>query len=199
MRLLTDSQETMKTAMDKPIEDAAHLAKAFGYLTQAEVGVLKLLSASCGGNALIVNVGAGAGTSTLAMAEGNPSARIISIDVSPGGPMGGLEGERNAFKNAGLDYFPEQILIQSHEAADSWSEDKIDLLFIDDGHLEPEIRGDIEKWMFHVKHGGILAFHDYGAKRWPAVKKVVDELLLNKFDRIAYVDTVIAFRKKGEL
>jgi len=173
------------------------VAEAFGYMTLKEVTALKELASSFSNETdppVFVNIGAGAGTSSLAMAEANPSADIYSVDNSPGGPYGGLEGERNAFHNAGFYPIPTQILGDSREVAKDWHTE-IDLIFIDDGHLEHEIRADITSWMFHVKHGGIIVFHDYGKKCWPDVKKVVDELMSN-FDKVVYVDTMIAFRKR---
>lgn len=173
---------------------AMELAKAFGYLTQGEVAAIKLLASGFSeAYPEFVNIGAGSGTSSLCMAEANPTARIITIDISEGGPMGGLENERNAFKNANRPH-PIQICNTSHEAARVWpSTQKIDFLFIDDGHKEPEIRGDIVGWLPHMKSGGVVAFHDYGSERWPDVKRVVDELMSN-FDKFLHIDNVVAFR-----
>jgi len=180
---------------DKVSKTAAELAKAFGYLTLGEVGAIKLIASGFSdAYPEFVNIGAGSGTSSLAMAEANPTARIITIDISDGGPLGGLENERNAFKNANRPH-PIQICNTSHAAAKVWPEtQKIDFLFIDDGHQEPEIRGDIEGWLPHMREGGVVAFHDYGAKVWPDVKMVVDELMLSKFDKVLHIDNVIAFK-----
>lgn len=176
-------------------ETASELAEAFGYLTLGEVAAIKHIAREEVWNQYptFVNIGAGSGTSSLAMVEANPTAKVITIDISEGGPMGGLENERNAFKNAKKPT-PIQICNTSHAAARVWPKtNKVDFIFIDDGHSEPEIRGDIEGWLPHVKPGGVMAFHDYGAEVWPDVKKVIDELMSN-FDKVLHIDTVIAFR-----
>jgi precorrin-6B methylase 2 len=179
---------------------AYELAEGFGYMTKDEVWALKRTVRTIEyGQPVLVNIGAGAGTSTLAMREEKPAAELYSIDKSPGGPLGGLEGELNAFKDTDDDYFPPiQILRESHKAAVEWADSgmpKIDLIFIDDGHAEPEIRGDIEYWLHNMKQGSYMVFHDYGSERWPAVQFVVDELMsLNKFHMVSLVDTVAVFR-----
>lgn len=175
------------------------LAESFGYMTVEEVKALKRICANIVTSPYptFVNVGAGAGTSSLAMAEANPSAKIVSVDVSPGGPLGGFEGETNAFASAGRPR-PIQIQGKSHYVAENWPKSQpIDLIFIDDGHLEDEIRGDITLWLPHVKDDGVIVFHDYGEERWPDVKKVVDELMLGKYQVITIVDKLIAFRKNN--
>lgn len=177
-------------------KDASELAAAFGYLTQDEVLAIQKLAMTLPDIATVVNIGAGSGTSSLAIREANTYATIITIDISEGGPLGGLENERNAFENAGVDriFWPLQRLGKSHDQAKLWHPDhKIDMLFVDDGHKEPEIRGDILGWLPLVKIGGIVAFHDYGSPRWPDVKMVVDELMPQYGRQILFVDSVIAF------
>lgn len=174
----------MSTAKDK--------AEAFGYLLPGEVDVLKALAFLTEKDATIVNIGAGAGTSGLAFAEARPHARRFTVDISEGGPLGGLLNERNAFNESGLSY-PIQILGSSHGAAQAWQNGEIDLIFVDDGHEEPDIRGDIVYWQKHMKPGGIMSFHDYGSPNWPAVKQVIDELMAGK-ELLAHIQTVIAFR-----
>lgn len=174
-------------------KNAQELADSFGYLHEGEVDALRKLAADLTAEyPVIVNVGAGAGTSGLALYEGNPEAVRFTVDISMGGPLGGLSNEVNAFKDAGYP-LPNQIPAPSHVAAEMWGWWKIDLIFIDDGHEEFHIRGDIEKWRPHMKDGGVMAFHDYGSNNWPAVKQVVDELMEDD-EMILHVNTIIAFR-----
>jgi len=178
----------------KTSKTAVELAKVFGYLTLGEVAAIKLIASGFDRNPIFVNVGAGSGTSGMAMTEGNPRAKIFTVDCSGGGPNGGLKNEYNAFKHSGKT-MPIQILETSHNAARAWPKaSKIDFVFVDDGHEAPEVRGDIEGWLPHMKEGGVIAFHDYGANDWPHVKMVVDELMLSKFDKFLHVDNVIAFK-----
>jgi len=85
-------------------ESAYDIAKAFGYLTQDEVTGLKKLAKMLPENPVVVNIGAGTGTSAIAVMEDRPDLHMITIDISKGGPLGGLENERNAIENhASLD------------------------------------------------------------------------------------------------
>jgi len=173
---------------------AKSLANAFHYLSEAEVDALNTLAnQTIGKRAVIVNVGAGTGTSSLAIAEGNEKAERYTVEVQQKSPVGGLTNEKNAFKESGY-ALPNQILGKSHDVARDWPPSrKIDLIFIDDGHHERHIRGDIELWLPHMRDGGVMAFHDYGSPKWPAVKQVVDELM-EPYMQILFIDSVIAFR-----
>lgn len=181
---------------------AISVAESFGYMTTAEVRGLQALAMSITKpNPVFVNVGAGSGTSGLALAEANNSAIRYTVDITnEDSPFGGLPGEINAFRETKLTP-PFQIHGDSRNVARSWEkrvygaivlEYPIDLIFIDDGHLYEDIKGDIECWTPHVAPGGIISFHDYGKDVWPDVKEVVDQYFR---DPILYIDTLIAFRK----
>lgn len=181
------------------IEDAAALAKSFGYLTEREVDAIHRMMQLLPPVAVALNVGAGSGTSALAMAEGHPRLTIWTIDSSPGGPYGGIENEIQAFEKSGLRDMPwrwsRRVLGDSRVVARWWKERDgpyFDFAFIDDGHLAAEIKGDIEGWLPLVKPGGIIAFHDYGRKAWPDVRFMVDQLMAG-YRQTLHVDTLIAF------
>ncbi len=182
--------------------DAVSLAAAFGYLTMKEVILLRQLAIKiCESNPIykpsIVNIGAGAGTSTLAFREGCSDSHLYSVDKSPGGPLGGLEGERNAFNNAGQVDLPNQILGDSPEVGMDWHQGYIDLLFIDGDHSYDGITADIECWFPNVRIGGYIAFHNYNDPVWPDVTVVVNELMKNQIP-VSKLDTVAVFIKDRE-
>lgn len=176
-------------------DPALRLAQTFGYLTPSECITLELLAASLGPGAKIANIGAGAGTSAMAMQLANPTATVWTIDISPSGPYGGLENERNAYRDfAG---FPRdeslQILGDSHDVGRNWLRQHrflLDMAFIDADHVDAGIRGDIHSWRPNVKPGGIMVFHDYTRYEWPDVKVVVDELMADCPTRY-HVDTLM--------
>lgn len=172
------------------------------YLTHAEIDCIKENVRKIKHEGVAVNIGAGGGTSTLSIAEARNDITIFSVDFD----TVRLQGEETVLREAELwnDRRIFQILGDSRMVGENWPamckrgihrESKIDFLFVDDGHLEHEIRGDIEKWLPNVEIGGIIAFHDYGAKEWPAVKQVVDELMA-EHELIGRADSVIVFRKK---
>lgn len=172
---------------------AHDLADWLGYLTREEVDILKKLSTDIKSkNPVIVNIGAGAGTSGLAFAEARPDADLYTIDISKGGPLGGLESERNAFKDADR-MIPTQLLGDSKEVGEDWSL-PIDLLFVDGDHSSEGVRGDIESWLPHVKRYGLIVFHDYENTKWGAVKKIVDELM-SEYTDAGSANRIKAFKK----
>lgn len=171
------------------------LSEAFGYLTLEEVAFLKDCVADSPTQGALVNIGAGVGTSGLAMAEIRPDQERYTVDVSRGSPVGGFENEDNAFKGTDLPH-PIHLLGNSHKIGAEWAAQpktkEISLLFIDGGHSEEEIRGDIEIWLPSVMEGGVIVFHDYDSVHWAAVKNTVDELM-SGHKRIGLAHTTIAF------
>lgn len=181
---------------------AEDLANAFGYLTQKEVKALKRYAGYLTSPhhyvwnisfPTIVNVGAGAGTSSLALREGCPQANLHSVDKNPTGPLGGLEGERNAFEKYKLAP-PIQHLGMSADIGKEWPSWTIELLFIDGDHHRAGLEADIDAWLPHVAPMGYILFHDYGTNDWPDVKAVVDERMKDQLWLGKY-NTIIAFRK----
>lgn len=168
------------------------LANAFGFLLPGEVDALKRLASRTPEKGVMVNIGAGAGTSSLAIAEVRPNATRYTVDISEGGPLGGMQNEKNAFAVAPSLKLPIQLLGDSKQIGHDWDKGEIDFLFIDGDHSQAGASGDILNWLPHIKKGGVIALHDYDAVHWPDVKKVVDELLGDK-EQIEHTRTVIGF------
>lgn len=142
-----------------------------GYLTQAEIDELKRLAGSIKRNKpVVVNIGAGGGTSGLAFMESREDLTLVTIDITDeSSPMGCLEGERQVFESAGygdlLNVRWFQVHGDSKEVAKHvWQKrfkKKIDMLFIDGGHEYEDCRGDIELFLPHMSKKGIISVHDY--------------------------------------
>ena len=62
------------------------------------------------------------------------------------------------------------------DAALSFQDEGIDLIFIDADHSYDGVMADIRAWMPKMKPGSIMAGHDYGDSNHPGVKKAVDEV-----------------------
>lgn len=146
---------------------------------------------------VIVNIGAGSGTSGLAFAEARPDATVYTVDISPSSPFGGLENERNAFKETGLK-LPLQILGDSKQVGKSWVRGPVNLVFVDGDHSLAGCQGDIEAWREHILPGGLILLHDYTRAEWPDVWAVVHETdALACFDPLFVVDTLWVGRKRA--
>ena len=63
----------------------------------------------------------------------------------------------NRFTNAGH----ELIRKKSVDAAKQFSDNSIDVVYIDGDHTYEGVKSDIDAWWPKVKHSGILAGHDY--------------------------------------
>ena len=174
---------------------ALALCNAFGFLYPGELFLIQALVQSLPDDAVVVQVGAGVGTASLGMVEMKPTIRAFTVDISTGGPFGGMENERNAFNGTGLP-LPVQILGNSQVVWQDWKDGPIDLLLIDADHELPGVRKDVEGWTPLVKRGGYALFHDYSSNNWPHVAATVDELMVApEWEPVVLVDTLKAFKR----
>ena len=179
----------MRTAMET--------AQWLGYLTSGEVELVWELAGNLPQDAVVVGIGAGAGTHTLAILEMTEDCIIFSIDIRCG-EHPELTSEHLRLAEAGYAGTGHVVRI--------WGDSKIvgkrwpipvDFLFVDGDHEEAGITGDIQEWVRHVKANGVFAFHDYGASPWPAVKKMVDKFAKREgWIHVKTVDALIVFRKE---
>lgn len=157
------------------------LVNAFGFLYMEEAELLMNTADKLREGAVVINIGAGAGTSALAVIEQRPdlSKTFHTIDArDDDNPFGGLLNERNAFRNAKMEeLLPIQIKSDSSEAGIRWAEGDIDFLIIDADHTYDGLVKDINAWTPHLAVGGFVVFHDYERDLWPDVKIAVDEFI----------------------
>jgi hypothetical protein len=174
---------------------ALQLANSFGFLYCGELFLIQALVQSLPDHAVVVQIGAGVGTGSLGMVEMNPTIRAYTVDICEGGPLGGLQNERNAFNGTGLPC-PTQILGNSQEVWKDWNNGLIDLLFIDADHDLPGVELDTLGWTPLVKVGGYALFHDYSSNNWPKVADTVDKYMIApEWQEVLTVDTIKAFRR----
>jgi predicted O-methyltransferase YrrM len=179
---------------------ALELSEAFGYLTKGEVEGLKKLTEMLPPNPVVVNLGAGSGTSGLAILETREDVTLYTVDIHSDSPLGSLKSEMNAIENSGIKYEGRytQILGDSAETGRNWENGEVNMVFVDADHSEKGIRADIEAWLPRIAPLGIFAFDDYGLKRkgahrWKDVPIVVDELIRPHFNEILHIDSLVAF------
>lgn len=182
------------------------------YLFPGELKALKELARLLPPSPIVVNIGAGGGTSGLAFMESRPDLRLVTIDIQDeSSPFGCLEAERDVITKAGLDSpRHRQILGDSVEVAARWDGGKVNMVFVDGNHSFEGCKGDLLGWIPHIEKGGLLLVHDYGKEKvykredlpeglphprpWPGVDKAVDSLLVGRFPMVKIVDTLIVFR-----
>lgn len=161
------------------------LQQAFGYLFPDEVRALKQLARGLPDNPVVVNIGAGAGTSGLAFMESRPDLYLYTVDIqSENSPLGSLYSEKMVFVQASIpdgrytqicaDSKPLGIAWrvtfgQSLKIGYGWGKGLIDMVFVDADHTYNGCKGDILAWLPNIKPGGIMAVHDFEKeKRWKA-------------------------------
>lgn len=173
------------------VRTAYELADWQDYLTRREVDFLKELAEKLPEYPIIINVGAGAGTSTISFLEARKDCKVISIDI--------LTTEQETTTNehlrlAEIDKEDAERVIRiwgdSSQTGRAWPFGWIDMVFVDGDHMAPGIQADIEAWLPHLQ--GIMAFHDYTRKHWPDVKVVVDKAMQG-YEVIGHINTVKAY------
>lgn len=161
---------------------AESLQAAFKYLFPAEVPALKELAQSLPPNPVVINIGAGAGTSGLIFMESRPDLFLYTIDIQKdNSPFGCLYAEEQVLREAGFwGKRNQQIHGDSKWAGRDWlkplavfyneetgsvdhglGKKPVDCVLIDGDHSYEGCAGDIQAWLPNIKPGGIIAVHDY--------------------------------------
>jgi len=177
---------------------ARQLVEWQGYMTMAEMESLQNIAGELPMDAIVVKIGAGAGTDTIAILEVTVDVLIFSIDI--------LCAECEATTNEHL-RLKESGFHDTGNVIRIWGDSKVvglkwpfplDWLHVDGDHSDEGISGDIKTWLRHVRPGGIVSFHDYGKDVWPAVKDVVDRTMKGQELLEQYcVDTLRVYRKRA--
>jgi predicted O-methyltransferase YrrM len=142
-----------------------------------EEAFLEALTRTLPNQARLINIGAGAGTSSAALLRGGrdiENFELLSID---------LDGQ---FLKRELDYLEAQSLYtpsrirqflgSSDEAFQHISGDKVrlNLVFVDGSHNGEQVLKDIQNYSELLAPGGILVCHDYGDPRQPDVTDAIN-------------------------
>lgn len=168
----------------------------FRYLDLDVINGLKELARSLGPDPFVVNLGAGFGTSALALLESRDDLRLVTVDCQEEPTeIGSLMDERNSMREAGLfeDSRYEQIQGYSAEIGKSWDRGLLDMVFVDASHSYEACKEDALAWLPCIKENGIVAFHDYWARWNYGVIEAVDEVM-EGYERIMLASCLIAFK-----
>ena len=168
-----------------------------------ELAFLATLAAQVPQQGHIVEVGAFYGRSTNAIAQGNPTAKITSIDTFEnvdwtdryanqyhGIPVFGRDAFDH-FTNSLENVSPIQGF--SPDCVRDWVH-PIDMYFEDAIHGNPGLKRNLDFWMGHLKPGGIACGHDY-TRRFPDIKTEVDSRAHRWGCDVTVVGSLWALRK----
>lgn len=194
--------------------DSESLRQAFHYFYGNELPLLKSLPdlvhhSPC----VVVNIGAGAGTSGLAFLESRQDLILHTVDIQDAdSPFGCLYAERQVCQAAGYALGERwfQYHVDSKRLAAYWTE-LADIVFVDGGHEYDEAMGDILSWLPHIRDGGYMAVHDYRKGDiptgpdgfnadgphplvWTGVDRAVDNHLKSRYDVMARMESLIVFK-----
>lgn len=164
-----------------------NLCEQHGMLIWPEAQILKKCAAMLPADPVIVNIGAGAGTSAATILEERPDAFIFSVDKDP------VLLEKVGLLKCGLDVTRCIRLLGK-----SWDIGKhfpylVNMVFVDGDHGTKAVEQDISTWLLKVHLGGIMAFHDYKHPNVPELTGVVDSFM-NGNEIIAEHRYMIAYK-----
>jgi predicted O-methyltransferase YrrM len=148
------------------------LCNQFGMLIWPEAKILKVCALMLPDNPIIVNVGAGAGTSAVAILEERPDAFIFSVDKNV------AELERINLQLCGMDLSRcVRLLGRSWTVGENFPY-FVNMVFIDADHGTVAVKKDIDVWIPKIISGGVAAFHDYKHPNVPDLTGVVDRSMV---------------------
>lgn len=178
------------------------LINAFHYIKEEEALALQKYADELSKKSICVNIGAGTGTSSVAVIEKRPDLAntFYTIDIRDNdNPFGGLLNEKNSFTKYKMS-LPKQIHGDSKEIAKKWKHGKVNFLIIDGDHSYEGASGDILLWEKHLKENAIVFVHDYQSKHWAEVTRAVHDFMYdtNKYDLLEIVGGYIIFKYTGK-
>jgi len=165
------------------------LSDTYGMFARAEIEALKKTVRQLPDDSIAIVLGAGPGTTTLAILEARDDIVVYSIDI-----VDSYSERLHATAGKSIDRL-HQVRCDSALAGHSWDQ-PIDLLLVDAFHTYDAVKADNAAWLPHLKDRGIAWYHDYGTSNemYAEVKRAVDEDMARQM-KIAQVCSSIAFRR----
>ena len=147
------------------------LCETHGMLIWKEAQILKKCASMLSKNPVIINIGAGAGTSVVAILEERPDAFIFSVDKEPA-----LDECINILA-CGMDLTRcVRLLGESWEVGRNFPY-SVNMVFVDGDHETKVVEQDIITWLPKIISGGIMAFHDYKHPNVPELTDIVNRFM----------------------
>lgn len=162
--------------MTTPAHD---LARSRLFLMVEDVDLIIGLVKTLPSRPVIADIGAGSGTTALAVLASNAKAHIYTIDISQ-------ENIDWAEKAIDAYYTPYWFGIcrDSVEAAELFNQDEFDMIMLDTSHEYEVTRKEILAWLPRLKDNGVFWLHDYiGSDVKQAVDEAVESGLLELIEQ----------------
>lgn len=163
------------------IDMAKQMAGTRGHACPADIDLLVKVMRKLPKNAVVIQLGAGSGTMTLAVLGARPKARMWSVDID----RQSLHWEKVAMDNCGFPSDRVGVLSKSVPAARRYDGPLIDLLIVDADHTYKGVLADLKAWKTHFKPDCWVFVHDYDGSCAPAQYPGVEKAA-KKFFRVKY-------------
>lgn len=121
-------------------------------------------------NPVAVNIGAGVGTSTIAMLEASPNIYVFEVDKK----LRGVAIKHLAAAGFATQNRVSRVIGNSWDVGANWPY-QVDLVFVDGAHHDEAVMADIDTWLPKVKPFGYMLFHDYHHPNVPGLTRIVDQ------------------------
>jgi len=115
--------------------------------------------------AMILEIGTGAGYSTVIMAQATPSARITTLNPDSAERSTSLPVLAN-WKNI------KSVQMSSWTFLDNYTGPQLDMIFVDGDHKR--VPKDLPWWDW-LASGGLMLFHDYSEQQCPPVYRTLNK------------------------
>lgn len=169
-----------------------------GWILLYEESLLQSLANTLSEEAMVVNIGAGPGTSTAAILRGLlhlERANLLSIDVEYNKDEIATLEEQGLYDTEKYTFFKGR----SDEAVKNL-EANLDMVFVDGEHSYTAVFNDLKSYSELIKPGGLLICHDYKDPRQVEVTKAIDDWrqeFENGWTCIGRILYTIVFMKEG--
>jgi len=156
---------------------ARDLAATRNYLTLDDVDAIQGLVAG-EGPFMVVDLGAGSGTTALAVLDVRDDAQITTVDIDIANIHWAEKAVRAYYPNAAWD----SLHMTAEAAASRFVGKPVSLVLHDAGHEFEDVYGDLVTWHAVVPSGTPLWVHDYTKAPWqeesyPGVRKALKDLI----------------------
>jgi predicted O-methyltransferase YrrM len=151
-------------------------------------------AASCTAVNKAVEIGVQNGEHALMISEYLSPGKLYLVDAwdkLPNEPKGSEHKKQTEelFKSQISSGTVEIIYEMSNIACSKFSDGVFDFIYIDGDHSYKETKQDLENWFPKLRHGGVIAGHDYIIKKNFGVIEAVDEFRDNNKDVIKNFNT----------